>query len=218
MTLAIALGEQKAPPPFTDGYRRETVRTVATIRVQGDDLLIDMHGMDVVWALRSQLTISLRHITNVEARPKDAEIYEMVRRRAVRVGSYIPGYVTAGYFFMSKPGAIAPNAAAVFDSLAQAKDAIEAWPQGSSTPRQTSHRDAALDHLGRATDAMRAAADELGVDTSETGRGWAFYEVHDPEKTIGFDVSGEKIRRVIIQIDGMTPDEAVKLIQDASKS
>ena len=190
---------------------------MASIKIENEDLVIDMHGMDVFWALRSELRIKLEHVGTVEVRPKDADVAEMVKKRALRVGSYLPGYVTAGYFYMSKAGAIGPNAAAVFETLAHAKDAIDAWPQGEGTPRQSSHRDNALEHLARATESMRAAASELGVDPNDTGRGWAFYELHDPKKTIGFDVSGEKIRRVIVEVEGMTPEEAAKLIEQARK-
>lgn len=188
---------------------------MATIQIKDKDLVIDMHGMDVVWALRSQLTIPLAHVSKVEVRPKDAHVGEMMKKGALRVGSWVPGYVLAGYFYMTESGAMAPNAAAVFEALDRAKHAIEAWPAGAATPRQPSHRDAALDHLACATDAMRAAASEAGIDPSDKGRGWAFYELHDPEKTIGFDVRGESVRRVVIEIEGQTPEEAARLIEQA---
>jgi hypothetical protein len=188
---------------------------MATIRITDTDLVIEMHGMDKFWALRSQVTIPLAHIRKVEARPKDAHVANM--KGALRVGSYVPGYVLAGYYYMSAAGGIGPNAAAVFDGLEQAKHGIEAWPQGEASPRQPSHRDVALEHLARTTEAMRAAASELGVDPSDKGRGWAFYELHDPEKTIGFDVASEKIRRVVIEIEGMTPEEAAKALEAAAR-
>ena len=46
---------------------------------------------------------------------------------------------------LSAAGTIGPNAAAVFDALDQAKRGIDAWPPGQATPRQTSHRDTALE-------------------------------------------------------------------------
>jgi hypothetical protein len=186
---------------------------MATIQISGDSLVIEMHGMDKFWALRSQLSIPLAHISKVEARPKDAHVGNM--RGALRVGSYVPGYVLAGYYYMSAAGTVGPNAAAVFDALEQAKRGIEAWPHGEATPRQASHRDTALEHVARAHESMHAAASELGIDPSDKGRGWAFYELHDADKTIGFDVSGEKIRRVVIEIDGMTPDDAARLLDEA---
>jgi hypothetical protein len=185
---------------------------MATIRVTPEELVIEMHGIDKFWALRSSMSIPLAHVSHVEARPKDAHVANM--KGAVRVGSYVPGYVLAGYYYM--PG-VAPNASAVFESLQQAEHAISAWPEGEGTPREQSHKDKALEHLTRATEAMRAAAQAAGVDPSDTGRGWAFYELHDPEKTIGFDVAGEKIRRVVIEIQDKTPEEAVAEIEAALK-
>ncbi len=186
---------------------------MATIEVKDGSLVVEMHGMDKFWALRSQLTVPLAHVSRVEARPKDARAENM--KGAWRVGSYLPGYVLAGYYFMSSAGTIGPNAAGIFEALEHAKHGIDAWPQGGGTPRQTSHRDTALQHVTRALDEMRAAASELGVDPSDKGRGWAFYEVHNPEKTIGFDVAGERIRRVVIEIEGQTPEEAVRVIEAA---
>jgi hypothetical protein len=188
---------------------------MATIRITDTDLVIEMHGMDKFWSLRSQVTIPLVHIRKVEVRPKDAHVSNM--KGALRVGSYVPGYVLAGYYYMTAAGGVGPNAAAVFDGLENARHAIEQWPQGGATPRQSSHRDNALEHLARANEAMRAVAAELGVDPTDKGRGWAFYELHDPEKTIGFDVVGESVRRVVIEIQGQTPEEAAAAIEAAAR-
>jgi hypothetical protein len=186
---------------------------MATIVISGSELVIEMHGMDQFWALRSQFKVPLANVRRVEARPKDAHVKNM--KGALRVGSYIPGYVLAGYYYMSAAGGIGPDAAAVFDGLDHTKRAIEAWPHGEASPRQASHRDNALEHVARAVESMRAAATELGIDPADRGRGWAFYEVHDPEKSIGFDVAGEKIRRVVVEVEDQTPEEAVRLIEEA---
>ncbi len=186
---------------------------MATLRITDTDLVIEMHGMDKFWALRSQVTVPLVHVRNVQVRPADAHVENM--KSALRVGSYVPGYVLAGYYYMAAAGGIGPNAHAVFEGLAQTQRAIEAWPQGAATPRQGSHKDTALEHLARATEAMRAAAEEAGIDPNDTGKGWAFYELHDPEKTIGFDFVGEKVRRVVIEVEGQFPEDAASTIQDA---
>ena len=108
---------------------------------------------------------------------------------------------------------VGPNAAAVFESLERATHAVAEWPQGEGTPREQSHRDKATEHLARATEAMRAAAEAAGVDPADKGRGWAFYELHDPEKTIGLDIRGEKIRRVVIEVEGQSPEAALAAIE-----
>jgi hypothetical protein len=185
---------------------------MATIRVTETDLVIEMHGMDKFWALRSSVTIPLAHIRAVEVRPKDAHASNM---KGLRVGSYVPGYVLAGYFYILD--GVGVNAASVFESLEQTQKAIEAWPEGSGTPRDASHRQKALEHLAHTTEEMRAAAKELGVDPTDKGRGWAFYEVHDAEKTIGIDVAGEKVRRVVIEIEGLTPEAAAQIVDEAAR-
>lgn len=188
---------------------------MATIRITDTDLVIEMHGMDKFWALRSQVTIPLAHIRKVDVRPADAHVSNM--KGALRVGSYVPGYVLAGYYYMTAAGGVGPNAQAVFEGLEQTRRAIEAWPQGDGSPRQGSHKDTALQHLARTADEMRASAAELGIDPGDTGRGWAFYELHDPDKTIGFDVVGEKVRRVVIEIEGQSPEEAARAIEEAAR-
>jgi hypothetical protein len=184
---------------------------MATIHIKNDELVIEMHGMDKVWALRSSLAIPLASIRGVQARPKDAHVENM--KGALRVGSYVPGYVLAGYYHLSD--GLGPNAHAVFDSLDHAKKAIEAWPEKAGAPRVPGDRDVALEHLARATDAMRRAAEAAGVSPTDTSSGWAFYEVHDPDKTIGLDLGGGKIKRAVIEVQDMTPEAAVALIEGA---
>jgi len=184
---------------------------MATIDVTDEELVIEMHGIDKFWALRSSFTIPLSHIRAVEVRPKDAHAANM--KGAIRVGSYIPGHLIAGYYHLSD--GLGPNAAAVFEGLEQAQHAIMAWPVGNAAPRAPSHRDTALEHLGRAIDAMRLAAEEAGVKTTDKSSGWAFYELHDAEKTIGIDIVGDKVKRVVIEIEDRSPEDAVKLIEAA---
>ncbi len=184
---------------------------MATIRITDDQLVIEMHGMDKIWALRSSLSVPLSHVRTVELRPKDAHIANM--KGPIRVGSYVPGHVLAGYLYMT--GGVGPNAAAIFENLEQARHAIEEWPAKSGTPREPGHRDQALEHLAAATEAMRAAAAEAGIDPRDHGRGWTFYEAHDPNQTIGMDVSGERVRRIVVEVQGQTPEEAVAMIEAA---
>jgi hypothetical protein len=186
---------------------------MATLRFTEKELVIEMHGMDKFWALRSTFSIPLEHVQRVEARPKDAHVKNM--GNAIRVGSYVPGYVLAGYYRVW--AGAGPNAADIFHALEQAKNGIEQWPQGGASPRESSHRDKALEHVARATESMRAAAQEAGVSPDDKGGGWVFYEVHDPEKAIAIDLAGEKVRRAVVEIEGMTPDDAVKAIEEAKK-
>jgi hypothetical protein len=45
--------------------------------------------------------------------------------------------------------------------------------------------------------------------------GWAFYAVHDPDRTIGVELRGRGLRRLVVQVDGETPEEAARRIRDA---
>ena len=60
------------------------------------NLILHMEGMDKVWALKSQLTIPLEHITGARM---DAEIVHGWWRGIKFPGSNIPGVLTAGTFY-----------------------------------------------------------------------------------------------------------------------
>jgi hypothetical protein len=45
--------------------------------------------------------------------------------------------------------------------------------------------------------------------------GKAFYDVHDPRASIAIDVEHERVRVIVVQVDGETPEEAVARIQHA---
>lgn len=182
-----------------------------TIEITTTELCIHMHGLDKLWALRGSLVIPLERIHDVVARPKDADITKSPA--AVRVGSYLPGYVTAGYYWC--PKGLRANAAQVLALLGSSREAMEKWPESAGTPREPSHKSKALEHLRRADEAIRAAIAEEGVSPEDDGSGWVFYDVHDVEKTIAFDVEGQKIRRVVIQVDDETPEAAAERLREA---
>jgi hypothetical protein len=182
-----------------------------TIEITEAELKIHMHGLDKLWALRGELAIPLAHVHNVEVRPEDADIWKS--HAAFRVGSYMPGYVTAGYYYC--PKGMGANAAKVVSAISALRASIDAWPEDAATPREGSHKARALEHLGHVDTAMRAAMEAAGARPEDDGSGWAFYDVHDRAKTIGFDVEGQKIRRVVIQIDEGTPEDAAERIRKA---
>lgn len=64
--------------------------------IAGENLILHVEGMDKVWALKSQLTIPLKHITGIRLDE------EMVKKwyHGVRLpGTSIPGVITAGTFY-----------------------------------------------------------------------------------------------------------------------
>lgn len=60
------------------------------------NLILHVEGMDKVWALKSQLTIPLRHITNVRM---DEEVVKKWFHGIRFPGTNIPGVLTAGTFY-----------------------------------------------------------------------------------------------------------------------
>ena len=43
--------------------------------------------------------------------------------------------------------------------------------------------------------------------STDSGRGWAFFMVSDPEKASGIDIEHGSIRRVVVEVDGESPEE-----------
>lgn len=64
--------------------------------ITGDTLHLTVEGMDKVWALKSQLSISLRNITGVRL---DGEIVKRWWHGLKVPGTSIPGVITAGTFY-----------------------------------------------------------------------------------------------------------------------
>jgi hypothetical protein len=64
--------------------------------ITGDTLHLTVEGMDKVWALKSQLSISLRNITVVRL---DGEIVKRWWHGLKVPGTNIPGVITAGTFY-----------------------------------------------------------------------------------------------------------------------
>lgn len=65
------------------------------ISVDGDKALLEVEGIDKMWALRSRLTIPLAHITGVHADPTIARGWWHGLRL---LGTNMPGILTAGTF------------------------------------------------------------------------------------------------------------------------
>ena len=68
---------------------------MARITLSAGVLTVAMRGIDKVLALRGDVSVQVAHIRGVEVRPEEA------RRiwHGLRVGTNIPGVVTAGTFF-----------------------------------------------------------------------------------------------------------------------
>ncbi|GII53568.1 hypothetical protein Pth03_19570 [Planotetraspora thailandica] len=67
---------------------------MAKISIDGDDLVVEMEGLDKLWALKSRLAIPLTNVRGATADP--GIIREPKGLRAP--GTRIPGLITAGTF------------------------------------------------------------------------------------------------------------------------
>lgn len=167
---------------------------MASIEISGDSLVIHIHGWDKLLALRSTLTIPLAHVKHAVARPGDAHYDQMKGLRLA--GGYWPGSFAAGYFWVT--GGLGGGATEALDRLQGAREQLTGT--GDAGTAAVAHVDAALAEVKKMLEAAKLP---------DATRYLAFYDVHDPEKTIGLDVEHERLRRVVIQLDEETPEAAV---------
>lgn len=182
---------------------------MATIEIHDGKLTVHIHGIDKLLALKSSLTVPLEHVKAAAARPLDAKGEGNIK--AYRVGGTLAGSTIAGYFWATEGigGAVQP----VLGKLEDARQALAAWPNDHG-----GHRQQALDHVQQAIKAVQAAAQEAGQSMDDRGKGWVFFDVHDPDKAVGIDLEHETIRRVVVQVDNETPEEVVARISAALKA
>lgn len=67
---------------------------MALISVDGDNLVVEIEGMDKLWSLKSRLTIPLANVRGATADPGIAAEPKGVRAP----GTNVPGVITAGTF------------------------------------------------------------------------------------------------------------------------
>jgi hypothetical protein len=68
---------------------------MARVSIAGDDLIVDVEGLDQLWALKSRLTVPLANVRGATADPG------IVREpRGIRSpGTHVPGVIVAGSFY-----------------------------------------------------------------------------------------------------------------------
>jgi len=69
---------------------------MAQVRIDGDTLVVEIQGLDKLWALRSSLAIPLANVRGATADPGIAG--EPKGRRGP--GAYVPGVIAAGTFHL----------------------------------------------------------------------------------------------------------------------
>jgi hypothetical protein len=67
---------------------------MARVSIDGDDLIVEIEGMDKLWALKSRLTIPLANVRGATIDPG-----MVAEPKGVRApGAHVPGVITAGTF------------------------------------------------------------------------------------------------------------------------
>ena len=69
----------------------------ATVDVRDGALVIDLHGADKLWALKSHLEIPLANVIGAESAEKEASKWRLFARRLG--GTHIPRVISAGRFY-----------------------------------------------------------------------------------------------------------------------
>ncbi|WBB71847.1 hypothetical protein O7602_19125 [Micromonospora sp. WMMD1128] len=67
---------------------------MASVRIDGDDVVVEIEGMDRLWSLKSRLVIPLANVRGATADPGIAADPKGVRAP----GTHLPGVITAGTF------------------------------------------------------------------------------------------------------------------------
>jgi hypothetical protein len=121
-------------------------------------------------------------------------------------GGYWPGSFGADYFWVTGgPGkerseALEAHERAHKELLEAAVEQSQPWTEMAA-------------QVERAIGLGRAALADAGLP--DTRKYMAFYKVRDPEKTIGLDVEHESVRRIVVEVEGETPEEAAARIRAA---
>ena len=67
---------------------------MATVSIEGSNLVVDIHGLDKIWSFTSRLSIPLAHVRGARADPTVASESKGWRGP----GTHIPGILVAGTF------------------------------------------------------------------------------------------------------------------------
>jgi hypothetical protein len=68
---------------------------MAHVSIDGDDLIVDVEGLDKLWALKSRLTVPLANVRGATADPGIVREPKGIRSP----GTHVPGVIVAGSFY-----------------------------------------------------------------------------------------------------------------------
>jgi hypothetical protein len=67
---------------------------MARVSVEGTDLIVEIEGLNRVWALKSRITVPLGHVRGATLDPGIVRDFRGIRT----AGTYVPGVIVAGTF------------------------------------------------------------------------------------------------------------------------
>jgi hypothetical protein len=120
---------------------------MASIEITAHELVVRLHGLDRILAMRSRVSVPLAHVAGIREHAEEAHFDDAVRDSARGIGTFVRGRVAAGSLRL---------------------------PSGRS-----------------------------------------FYDVHDPRKAIVVDLRSESFEHLVVQVDGESPETAVRRIRYA---
>src|SRR5262249_10172155 len=104
--------DREAPMGIRSNRRRSRASnqprrwTMATVTIEGADLVVRIEGWDRVLALKSELRVPLSHVRGVQARPADAAARLGRLFAGFKAGTSIPGVIRAGTFWVPGEGTV----------------------------------------------------------------------------------------------------------------
>ena len=72
---------------------------MADVELTENTLIVHVHGIDRLWALKSRLEIPLSHVVGAEVDPEAARGWRKSVQGVRAPGTHVPGVITAGTFY-----------------------------------------------------------------------------------------------------------------------
>jgi hypothetical protein len=157
---------------------------MARVEVAGDQLTVQIEGMDKLWTFKSRLDIPLAHVTDAEADPEVVRGWKGWRGPGVQV----PGVIVAGTFLHEGDrvfqGSVKVAVCTKCPSMLP--------PESGSCPGPT---------RPRGVGPRCRAGGRMGRIATLTGPCRVFWDVHDPAKAVVIHLADERYARLVIGVD-----------------
>jgi len=72
----------------------------ASIELRDGDLIVHIHGWDMLRAMRGSVRVPLAHVTGIRPRPPEAHFDDVIVDTPLGVGVYVPGDYAVGTLYL----------------------------------------------------------------------------------------------------------------------